>query len=251
MVRLLHHLKSFAQQKLGIKQLAEQQEHQIACQQEILKANLFRDIIYDSEWLKFKSFAPGGWAVDYGVMFTLYRVLNEMRPKNIIEFGLGQSSKLLHQYGNYYHDTKVVTIEHNSDWIGFFMAEVENKYPVQIQLLELENRIYQRVETIAYKDLEKVCEDEKYDFILVDGPYGSIHYSRNQLVDLAQDHLADRFCLILDDYNRCGEQETIEEVKKVLDAKRIDYFCAVYSASKKHCLICSKELAFLTTLYWF
>ena len=60
MVKLLHHLRSFAQQKLGIKQLAERQEHQIACQQEILKANLFRDIIYDSEWLKFKSFAHGG-----------------------------------------------------------------------------------------------------------------------------------------------------------------------------------------------
>ena len=85
-----------------------------------MKANLFRDTIQDSEWLRYKNFSPGGWAVDYGVLYTLYRVLNDMKPKNIIEFGLGQSSKMFHQYGAYYRDTKIITCEHNNDWISFF-----------------------------------------------------------------------------------------------------------------------------------
>lgn len=257
MARILNHLKKYVQNKLGISQLfveneafAERQRHLIMCQQETLKANLFRDTIQDSEWLVYKSFSPGGWAVDYGVLYTLYRVLNDMKPKNIIEFGLGQSSKLLHQYGAYYN-TNTITCEHSSEWVVFFGAEVNGKYPINIKLLELEHRNYKGFETLVYKDLIDVCKGEKYDLIVADGPYGSGHYSRSQLIDLVQNNLAERFCIILDDYERGGEQETISEVRKVLEAKQIPYSYIVYNASKQHCLICSKELEFLTTLYWF
>lgn len=258
MARILNRLKRYVQNKLGISQLfvennafAERQRLLISCQQETLKANLFRDTIQDSEWLDYKSFSPGGWAVDYGVLYTLYRVLNDMKPKNIIEFGLGQSSKLIHQYGAYYKNTKTITCEHSNEWVVFFGAEVNGKYPINIKLLELENRYYNGVETLVYKNLANVCKGEQYDLMMVDGPYGSLHYSRSQLIDLVQNNLAERFCIILDDYERCGEQETISEVKKVLEAKQIPYSYIVYNASKQHCLLCSKGLDFLTTLYWF
>lgn len=257
-MKVLSRIKRYVQKKLGIRQLmveqqriAEKQDHLVACQQETLKSNLFRDTIQDSDWLQYKSFSPGGWAVDYGFMFTLYRVLNDMKPKNVIEFGLGQSSRLLHQYGAYYNDSKVVTCEHSSDWIDFFKAEIGEKYPINVRLLDLEKRLYQGFETLVYKGLDELCRDEKYDLIVVDGPYGSEHFSRSQLIDLAKENLAERFCIILDDYERRGEQETIEELKKVLDSKQIPYSVAVYEASKTHCLLCSKDLEFLTTLYWF
>lgn len=257
-MNILKRFKRLVQRKLGIRQLimeqqriAERQNHSIACQQEILKANLLRDTICDSEWLKYKSFSPGGWAVDYGLLYTLYRVLNDMKPKNVIEFGLGQSSKMIHQYGAFYKDSKVLTCEHNEEWIKFFQAEANGNYPMNIKLLELEKRLWEGYETLVYKGLNETCEDKKYDLVLVDGPFGSEHFSRSQLIDLAQDHLAHRFCIIMDDYERQGEQDTIEAVKKVLEAKQILYCTAVYEASKKHCLICSKDLDFLTTLYWF
>lgn len=258
MARVLRNFKKFIQRKLGISQLimqqqnfAEQQNFLAACQRESLKADLFRDTIQDSEWLKYKNFSPGGWAVDYGVLYTLYRVLNDVKPKNIIEFGLGQSSKLLHQYGACYRDAKVLTCEHSSDWIDFFKQQLNDRYPINIKLLGLRNRVYQEKETLVYDGLEEVCKNEKYDLVVVDGPYGSDHYSRSQLIDLAQENLSDRFCIILDDYERPGEQETISEVMKVLDARHIPYAHVVYEASKKHCLICSEDLSFLTTLSWF
>lgn len=258
MVKTLNRLKRYVQKKLGISQLIaenkvllEKQFHLIACQQETLKANLFRDTIQDSEWLRYKSFSPGGWAVDYGVLYTLFRVLNDMKPKNIIEFGLGQSSRLLHQYGAYYKNVKVVTCEHSFEWIDFFKAEINDKYPIDINLLGLENRNYNGVETLVYKGLADACKGEKYDMIMVDGPYGSDRYSRSQLIDLVQENLAERFCIIMDDYGRSGEQETVEEVMKVLDEKQSPYLRAVYESSKQHCLICSKDLGFLTTLCWF
>ena len=259
MAKALSRLKRFIQKKLGISQLiiiqesiVEKQRHLVACQQETLKANLFRDTIQDSEWLKFKVFSPGGWAVDYGMMYTLYRVLNDMKPQNILEFGLGQSSRILHQYGAYYHDSKVLTCEHNSDWIQFFGQEVNGKYPLEIKYLELENRFYDGYETLVYKDLSGVFKGQKFDFVVVDGPYGSDRFSRSQLIDLVQSNcLSERFCIIMDDYERSGEQETINEVRRILKSKDISYSQAVYEASKQHCLLCSKNLEFLTTLYWF
>ena len=255
---LFARLKFFVQKKLGILQLKaehqsiiERQKHLIACEQETLKANLLRDTICESEWLKYKNLSPGGWAVDYGLLYTLYRVLNDMKPKNMIEFGLGQSSKMLHQYAAYYSDAKVLTCEHNSDWVEFFKADVNGRYALKIQMLELQKYSCHGFETLIYKGLDEVCKEQKYDLILVDGPYGSDHYSRYQLVNLVQNNLADRFCLIMDDYERPGEQETIEEVLGILEAKGIPFSSFVYKASKKHCIVCSKDLEFLTTLYWF
>lgn len=257
MKSLFRRFKKYVQKELGISQcIAEHQsfvENQnllIAYQRELLKAQLFRDTIQDSEWLKYKSFSPGGWAVDYGVLYTLYRVLNDARPKAIIEFGLGQSSKLLHQYGAFF-GAEVVTCEHNSKWLDFFKAQVNGKYPLNVQLLELDTLTIQGEETIVYKGLDEVCKGKKYDLIVVDGPYGTDHYSRSQLIDLVQDNLEKQFCIIMDDYERLGEKETIKEVLRVLETKQVPFSHVVYEASKQHCLICSKDLEFLSTLYWF
>jgi hypothetical protein len=52
----------------------------------------------------------------------------------------------------------------------------------------------------------------------------------------------------MDDYERPGEKETVSEIMNILNLKQKDFLCRVYSGEKKHILICSKELCFLTTL---
>ena len=101
-------------------------------QHEILKGLIFNNTISESEWLKYKNFSPGEWAADYGLLYTLYRVLNGMKPKNILEFGLGQSSKMLHQYGKFYN-VNVLTCEHDENWIDFFMKEKIGQYDLNIK----------------------------------------------------------------------------------------------------------------------
>ena len=90
-------LFSIILKKIGILDILASQEQQGRILEEIHKAEIFSSTIADSEWLKFKSFSPGGWAADYGLLYTLYRVLNGMRPQNVLEFGLGQSSKMIHR----------------------------------------------------------------------------------------------------------------------------------------------------------
>ena len=41
---------------------------------------------------------------------------------------------------------------------------------------------------------------------------------------------------------------TVEEIKEILTEKSVDFATTVYSSTKSHTLICSKDLTFLTSL---
>ena len=237
--RLLNHLR--------ITEILRNQEEIIRLEREILFANRFNSSVQDSCWLRYRSFSPGGWAVDYGLLYTLYRVLNGIKPKHILEFGLGQSSKMVHQYANYYQ-VEAVTCEHDDQWIDFFFEGRDGDYNMSIQKLELETVMYKGMKTLTYKDVDKFVLKKKFDFILVDGPHGSKHFSRSQIVNIAQNNLLPSFCIIIDDTEREGEQEIIQEVISVLESSGIVYCCREYRASKKHMLICSQDYKFLTSL---
>ena len=215
---------------------------------ELLKSQIFNDSIKDSTWLKYKNFSPTGWAADYSLLYTIYSVLNTMKPKNIVEFGLGQSSKLVQQYSNYYNDYHAVTVEHSQDWIDFFKKDIDDRYKLNILKTELINNNYKKHITISYKNITDFFINQKIDLFIVDGPYGSNRYSRSQIIEFIPNFLADSFCIIIDDYNRKGEKDTAKEVCNILKNNNIHFHKVVYTGLKKHCVICSEDLFFLTTL---
>ena len=133
--------------------LLEEVRKQNATRAEILKALSFNSTVADSAWLKYKSFSPGLWAADFGLLYTLYRALGSMKPRSIAEFGLGQSSKMVHQYAGYFQ-ADAVTYEHDAEWVKFFNEGRDGDYPVQVELLELETIRYKDCETVTYKGLE-------------------------------------------------------------------------------------------------
>ena len=69
-------------------------------QKEIYYSVLFNQVTQNSPWLNDKSFAPGRWAVDYCFLYTMYRALEVVRPKSILDIGLGQTTKMLSQYAS-------------------------------------------------------------------------------------------------------------------------------------------------------
>lgn len=215
---------------------------------EILKGQVFNSTIQESVWLREKSFSPGGWAIDYAVLYTLYRILNDINPKSILEFGLGQSSKMIHQYAAYFKDTSALTIEHDEKWVNFFKRSLTEAYPINIELCTLETIKYKGYETLSYKDLENILQGKRYDLVIVDAPFGAPHYSRSQVINLVPHFLGKDFCIIIDDYNRSGEKETFTELCKTLSANNIAYHSAVYSGLKDHALLCSGDWKFLTSL---
>jgi hypothetical protein len=215
---------------------------------EILKAQIFNDTIRDCCWLKYKNFSTNGWAVDYALLYTMFRVLNNMKPKKIIEFGLGESSKLIHQYATYYDEVEAVTVEHDEKWIDFFKQSINGNYTLNIHKAELCTEKYRKYTTLSYKDIMKPFHNYNFNFLFVDGPYGSNRYSRSQIVKFIPDLIASTFCILIDDCNRKGEMDTVKEICRLLNDNNIEYHKAFYRGMKKHCLICSKDMIFLTSL---
>jgi hypothetical protein len=216
---------------------------------EIIDAQLFRGVIEDCEWIKHKSFAPGGWAMDNAALYTLFRILNDVRPKNVLEFGLGQSSKMVHQYATFIEDTKALTIEHDDEWINFCCKSIQKDINMNIQHIDEEIVVYNGVETLSYKNIDEITNVGGYDLIIVDGPFGSPRYSRSQIINIVSGNLPKQFCILMDDSNRKGEKETIKAICKIFEDKKTNYFIKEYASGKKsHTVICSDDLKFLKTL---
>jgi len=215
---------------------------------EILKAHIFQSTISSSVWLKDKSFSPGGWAIDYGMLYTLYRILNDVKPKNVLEFGLGQSAKMIHQYSNYHSDSYAETIEHDEKWISFFKQGLNIEYDINIKVCPLKTSVYKGYETLGYDKIVEHVGDRQFNLIVVDGPFGSDHYSRYQIIELIPRCLHSSFCIVLDDYNRVGEKETFNEVCRILSENNIGYLTKVYSYLKEHAIICSLDWNLLTSM---
>ena len=214
---------------------------------EILWAQIFTSTIVDSTWLKNKSFSPGRWAVGYPVLYLLYRIYNDIKPRHILEFGLGESTKMLYQYG-LSHQCDYTVFEHDQQWIDFFCQN--NPIPsTHIFKTTLSMEVYKHAETRIYENMEQCIKGKKYDFINIDGPFGSPIYSRKQILNIVKkDHLKEDFIILMDDYDRLGEKNTIDDLREILNAKNIEFSEAIYSGEKDFIIICSPNYKFLCSL---
>jgi hypothetical protein len=208
---------------------------------------LFQGIIEDSEWLKYKSFAPGGWAMDNAALYTLFCILDNVKPKKILEFGLGQSSKMIHQYAAFSDNVTALTIEHDKNWIDFFCNKIPNDVNITVKQIDTETILFNGYTTLSYKDAALYWEG--HDLIVVDGPFGSEHYSRPQIIDIVKKGLPKQFCIFMDDTERDGEKETMEILCGSLQSMNIKFLVKNYIGEKSHhAIICSDDLKFLTSL---
>ena len=240
-------IREFYLNKSGIRAILKSQNLQNRLTQETLAATTFSNAIQESEWLKYKSFYPGRWAVEYTFLLTLFRIFEHHKFTNLLEFGLGQTSRMVHQYAAFYN-VPAITVEHDTEWVEFTRKDTHNAYPISVKIMPLEMVDYNGYKTRTYQGIKTAFENQKFDFILVDGPFGSEHYSRSQIIQLAESHLADTFCIIIDDCNRLGEQETVTEVENALKSKDIKYAINKYYGLSDYVVICSEDLKFLTSL---
>lgn len=212
-------------------------------------ANTFNSTIADSTWLHNKSFSPGRYAVGYSFLYVLYRVLDTIKPEHIIEFGLGQSSNMLYRYADHFSNVDVKTFEHNPDWINFYSQTANMPLNAQIVQVESAKIIYKGFTTMSVKGFEGIVKGNKYDLILIDAPSASRRYSRPQILSLISENIdVNHFCIMVDDYNRFGEQETCKEVEDIFKKNKILFSRNVYEGIKDFVLYCSPDLDFLTTL---
>lgn len=217
---------------------------------EAVWAEIFDNAITGSEWLADTAFSPGRWAVGYPYLYVMYRVLNEVHPRNILELGLGQSTRMIAQYAACCKARHQI-VEHDPEWIEFFARSFKLPPCSSIVTLDRELVPYKEAEAVrVFKDFSKTFAGQRFDFISIDAPLGGDmkQYARIDVLQLLPDCLAEDFVIMLDDCERPGEQHTWKEMEHALDSHGVKYATGVYSGKKDCWIMSSESLKFVCSM---
>lgn len=213
---------------------------------ELLWANIYHDTIQDQDWAKKVSISPYDMAINYSMLYLLTRILTEYKINQILEFGLGQSSKFINAYlESVDNESKHHIVEHDKEWIAFFSKNVNSKSKI-IQL----NLIKVKLESTEVQLFENLNEhiDSDYNLYLIDGPHGLSNFSRYDICNIANTfNIDDDFIIIIDDCDRKGEQETMMKLIDILNNKGIKLYTKVFKGSKSQMVIATDKYKFTNT----
>lgn len=212
---------------------------------ELRFANIFNSTIVKSEWWNY-SISPGNMAVGYPFLYALYRILDETKPKKILELGLGQSSLMTTAYSKS-NEVKHVIVEHDNDWIKFFRGKLHGEnYAIYVPNLVINN--IENHNIYMYDDLSEIMEGAKYDLLIIDAPFGSQFVSRIDTFDYIPDILEDNFVIMLHDANREGEKNSIRMLENILRENDIKFANGIYEGIADTYVVTSANQRFLCSL---
>ena len=233
------------------KRMKEKANFIIRQNNELLWAKIWDDTKAGIEWAQnLPSLSPGRWAAGYPYIYVMTRILNELEPHKILDLGLGISSTLISKYldFNNFSDSLHTIVEHDENWVNFYKKKNYLSKYSNITIQKCIEKYIGNSKYNAYEDLKSVVKNNKYSVISIDAPIGCDHHSRRDIVDLLPDILEKSFVIIMDDCERAGEKETVEENKQVLNKHNIEFAESVYSGMKDTCIITSKNYKFLCSL---
>ncbi len=211
-------------------------------------AQVYHDSIRGKQWLENLPLNIGRWAGNYSFFYVLNRILNDFKPEAILEMGLGESTKFISTYlDNYLIDSKHLVIEHDENWESIFKENFTLSNRTEIVVCPLEIAIIKGFEINAYHKFDLAVKG-KFDLYLIDGPFGSPHYSRYDIMNIAQSFEPnDQFIIVMDDYNRIGEKETIDDLLALFKNNNIKVFHNIYIGNKSVKVIATEKYKYATS----
>lgn len=242
-------LNIFKKLKSLIKEFRKYEQQQIEQLSELEWAHIYNDTIRGKKWLEELGISPGRWAGNYSFFYVLARILLDFNPKKIIEFGLGESSKMISSYVvNESTNTTHLILEQSEDWIEKFDLRYSLSTNSKIIHLPMMDKRVNQFSTRGYEGIETKIT-ESFDLYVIDGPYGSEHFSRYDICLLAEKfHPDDEFIIILDDFNRQGEKDTVGDLLMKLNKKGIKTYTGIYSGRRTQIVIVTEKYKHLISL---
>ena len=91
-----------------------------------------------------------------------------MKPLKILEFGLGQSSKMIHKYAGFFNNVQTINCEHDQTWINIFKKHFQESCKINKKILKLQEIEYNIQKTLSYENIEKEFKNQRFYLILMD-----------------------------------------------------------------------------------
>lgn len=144
-----------------------------------------------------------GAAASYGLMYFLFRVLDEQEIHSVVEFGSGQTTLLIDRIKK--TGTRHVCYEDDPAWHALYGPRLSS---CDYRLRPLEEVDVDTKRVRWYSGVQQ----QDFDLMLIDGPVGTGRFSRFGCMDLIRSSVTDDFLIVVDDCNRRGEQDTVEHI---------------------------------------
>lgn len=210
-------------------------------------ANVFHDTIKKSTWLKNKSFSPGRWAVGYGFLYVMYRVLNEIKPKCILDLGLGETSRMISQYAVHYKGVRHLVLESDEEWVEFFKKRHHLPPTTEIRLCPYEMKAYNKVSVRSFSGFMEAIGENIFDFVVIDAPLtrAMTTYARVDFLEaLSTNFSQEKGILMLDD----TQFGVIQNTRNLFLERLTEFEHAEYVGEKRFSILCPQSMKWLTTL---
>ena len=244
-------LEKISNLEMRINSVDAKHSQKLRASEESLWADIFNQTVNDSVWLKNKTFSPGRWAVGYPYLYVMYRVLNEIKPTNILELGLGVSTKIIGQYAAHYNNINHIVVENDSEWIDFFNRDFKLSNNTKIEQLDWVFEPFEEAKSVrVFENFQARFSNKQFDFISIDAPIGGDmkEYARIDVCKILPHCLKKSFVIMIDDYERIGEKNTVEKMKEELNNVGIKFKTGVYSGKKDLLIFASEDLKFLCSM---
>lgn len=217
--------------------------------EELEWAHIYHDTIRGKAWLKDIPISPGRWAVNYSFLYILVRILSDWKPNKIIEFGLGESSKIISTFlTNVLIDSTHKIIEQDLEWIKVFEAKFNLGERSEIIHLPVTKKEVKGFISNSYNNIENKIK-ESFDLYIVDGPFGAERFSRYDICVLAERlDPTSEFIIIFDDYERQGEKDTVYDLISYFHSKHIHIYTGIYTGKKTQIIITTAKYRFITSM---
>jgi hypothetical protein len=235
--------------KALIRENRENQQQLIRQNLELEWAHVYHDSIRGKVHLENLPLNIGRWAGNYAFFYLLNRIMSDAKPQRILEFGLGESSKFItvcleQELKSGFHHI----IEQSSEWATAFNSRFELSAYSKVSVCPLVKKQINGHEVNSYEGLAEVVTGT-FDLYLVDGPFGSPHFSRYDILAVAERlKPSDEFIIVIDDYDRIGEQETAKALEVLFEEKQIKAYTKVFTGIKKVWLLATPKYRFVTSI---
>lgn len=212
-------------------------------------APIYRDSLNDKEWIANLPLNVGRWAGNYAFSYILNRVLSEFRPKEILQLGLSESSKVISAYiDNYLTESNHTIVEQDINWNKSFCDRFSLSDRSSVNILPLVIKIVNGYEYFGYKKIEEFVT-KKYDLYVVGGPIGNPNYTRYDIVDIVSNlDKNDEFLILLDDFDETKEKHALEELKRTLVEKNMKIYIGFYKGLSEVAIIGTKQYQLISSL---
>lgn len=235
--------------KLVVKNFLKDHNEILLLSKENEWANVYHDSIRGRKWIEELPLNIGRWAGNYTFFYILNRILNDFKPNTIIEFGIGESTKFVMAYlDNLLLESQHLVIEHDSNWKDLFVKNNLVSKNTTFEVYALEKRKINGFFTNSYSGINDKIKN-KFDLYIIDGPFGTKNFSRYDIVYMAEKFEPnDEFIIVMDDYNRPGEKETVLDLISVFKKKDIKIYTEIYKGSKDVFVLVTEKYKYITSL---